>query len=130
MTKVVDTNLYSSTDLSLQKIMDRYQETTILPVATTNNNNAKEEDCCVAKEAAGEAPCCGSKRKRTESEWSELVFPATAASSSTEPAAAARHATRFGITSFVYKSRRPFHPLKFHQNFVDKYFLLLSLIHI
>ena len=34
-----------------------------------------------------------------------------------------RHEQRFGITSFIYTSRRPFHPPRLEQNILQKYFV-------
>merc|ERR1712192_163126 len=34
-----------------------------------------------------------------------------------------RHVSRFGITSFIYQARRPFHPERFDAEFVDKFFV-------
>ena len=34
-----------------------------------------------------------------------------------------RHESRFGITSFVYKARRPFVPSRFNEDFVEPYFM-------
>ena len=34
-----------------------------------------------------------------------------------------RHEQRFGITSFIYTSRRPFHPQKLEENILQKYFV-------
>ena len=39
-----------------------------------------------------------------------------------------RHKTRFGITSFIYRSRRPFHPDRFGQHFVEPFFSKLNLL--
>merc|ERR1712013_904629 len=33
-----------------------------------------------------------------------------------------RHEKRFGITSFIYRARRPFHPERFHDNFLANFF--------
>ena len=35
-----------------------------------------------------------------------------------------RHESRFGISSFVYRSRRPFHPDRLYDNFLEPYFML------
>ena len=35
-----------------------------------------------------------------------------------------RHSQRFGIKSFVYKARRPFHFERFKSDFVNEYFVL------
>ena len=34
-----------------------------------------------------------------------------------------RHEQRFGITSFIYTSRRPFHPQRLEENILQKYFV-------
>ena len=35
-----------------------------------------------------------------------------------------RHESRFGISSFVYRSRRPFHPDRLYDDFLEPYFML------
>ncbi len=74
--------------------------------------------CCAATQAKGMDPCCtpdsdGPRTIRTER--SEVVLPG--ASSDT------RHASRFGITSFLYRARRPFHPDPFYTEFMQKFFV-------
>ena len=39
-----------------------------------------------------------------------------------------RHKARFGITSFIYRSRRPFHPSRFGQQFVEPFFSKMNLL--
>ena len=34
-----------------------------------------------------------------------------------------RHESRFAIHSFLYKARRPFHPKRFTENFIDRFFM-------
>ena len=37
-----------------------------------------------------------------------------------------RHESRFGITSFVYRTRRPFHPGRLYNQFMKRYFMMDS----
>ena len=39
-----------------------------------------------------------------------------------------RHKARFVITSFIYRSRRPFHPYRFGQHFVEPFFSKMNLL--
>ena len=39
-----------------------------------------------------------------------------------------RHKARFGITSFIYRSRKPFHPDRFGQQFVEPFFSKMNLL--
>ena len=73
--------------------------------------------CCAAKEAKGETACCS--RKRTiKSRLSEILLAPEREKKRT------RHARRFGISSFIYRARRPFHPTRLQENFLDKFFVV------
>lgn len=74
--------------------------------------------CCAAKTAKGESPCC--LRKRTVDSGKSKVFLAPGKSGNS------RHANRFGITSFIYKARRPFNAARFDSDFVSKFFVVHS----
>mmetsp|Transcript_22146 Transcript_22146/g.44407 ORF Transcript_22146/g.44407 Transcript_22146/m.44407 type:complete len:403 (-) Transcript_22146:92-1300(-) len=74
-----------------------------------------EKECCKKSVLRGESSCC--KRARTfNSDVSQVIV-------SSKKLPKTRHETRFGITSFVYKARRPFHSTRFHETFVEKYFV-------
>jgi len=71
--------------------------------------------CCTASIGRGESPCC--RRARTfETEKSQVLL-----GSSKLPKT--RHEARFGIRSFIYKARRPFHPERFNKNFLAPFFM-------
>ena len=59
-----------------------------------------------------ETACCATSRIIT-SEVSEIILGTTKT----------RHESRFGITSFVCKARRPFVPSRFNEDFVEPYFI-------
>jgi G3E family GTPase len=74
--------------------------------------------CCEDAKSRGEAPCCGPEKRVFETELSQVFLGSTAQ-------AKTRHETRFGITSFVYKARRPFNPTRLTE-FVEKYFVYIA----
>jgi len=108
--EVVDTKLYSQDAMNYKQLLERFTS------VVTTSVPAEAKSCCVESQAAGQAPCCGSKRVRTSTR-SEIVLSESGDT---------RHETRFGIHSFLYKSRLPFHPLKFHKNFLEEYFVLVE----
>ena len=76
-----------------------------------------QEDCCAAKEAEGQDPCCETmmpQPRTLRSKVSKVVLPV---------ASKTRHSSRFGISSFLYRARRPFHPDRFGQDFLHKFFV-------
>ena len=103
--EVVGTNLYNVKDFE-----------NILSVEVEGVEQVKS--CCKASIAKGESPCC--KRARTiDSGLSQVML-------SSKSLAKTRHEARFGISSFVYKARRPFHSSRFHVDFVTKYFMFIE----
>ncbi|GBG32744.1 COBW domain-containing protein DDB_G0274527 [Hondaea fermentalgiana] len=77
-----------------------------------------EPACCEASMRRGESPCC--KKKRTlDSGISKVILPSKRGPKT-------RHQSRFALTSFIYCARRPFHPLRFHKDFVEKYFVFVE----
>eukprot|EP00122_Pirum_gemmata_P006199 Pgem_evm1s5661 len=76
------------------------------------------KSCCKEKIALGEIPCCKSKRT-IKSDKSKIIL-------GTRQNQETRHSSRFGVTSFLYHARRPFHPQRFHENFVEQFFVFVE----
>jgi len=98
--EVVNTGLYKKQEMNL-----------LSPVI----EEEPEKKCCASSILRGESPCC--RRARTFSTNLSQVILGSAKLPKT------RHEARFGIKSFLYKARRPFHSKRFHENFVDRYFM-------
>ena len=112
--EVVDTRLYDPDTFDelltrLEGIFDDENQ--------PRRQEATRKSCCAAKKAEGLDPCCDTNpaQSRTlQSEVSTVVLPV---------ASETRHSSRFGISSFLYRARRPFHPDRFTQEFVNKFFV-------
>ena len=57
---------------------------------------------------------------------STVLLGAAGEPNNKNPAKTTRHETKYGITSFVYRSRRPFHPGRLYEQFIEPYFMLSS----
>mmetsp|Transcript_13127 Transcript_13127/g.14626 ORF Transcript_13127/g.14626 Transcript_13127/m.14626 type:complete len:593 (-) Transcript_13127:105-1883(-) len=104
--QVVNTNLYDASDFATDHI---------IPFEMA----VEEKDCCKASVSRGETPCCKNARTIT-TDLSEVML-------SSKSLPKTRHESRFGITSFVYRANRPFHSARFHENFINKYFIFVDL---
>jgi len=102
--EVVDTKLYNAKDF--ENILSNVVEV------------EEVKECCKISVQRGESPCC--RRARTIDSGLSTVMLCSKKLPKT------RHEARFGITSFIYKARRPFHSERFHKDFIDKYFVFMD----
>ena len=82
-----------------------------------------DEDCCKTESSETEPEpkkCCKKKDKdgqELNTGLSQILLGVVK-----NDKEIARHQKRFGISSFIYRSRRPFHPGRLHDAFLNKYF--------
>ena len=108
VSEVVNTGLYDAS--SFKSIVDMVEELELGDTTTS--------DCCAESIARGEKACCSKKSRTIKTFLSEVIL-----GSATLPKT--RHETRFGITSFCYKARRPFNPGRL-MKFINKYFVVVD----
>ena len=116
---ILNTNLYTNyADM---------EENSILISAT--KYEAKEEEtkdidsCCLQSLEDKQIKCCKPKtEKGVDTGLSQITLGVLPNSNGNQKMT--RHEKRFGITSFVYRSRRPFHPGRLYSHFLEPYFVL------
>ena len=106
VSEVVGTGLYDAA--AFEGLLGRLAETFAAPPEPTSG-------CCAKSQAEGRSPCCGPpSASPLESARSRVVLPTESKT---------RHSERFGITSFLYLARRPFHPQRLAESFLDRFFV-------
>lgn len=105
--EVVSTGLFKAEDFDLENFSTMFE-----------GSSKPKPSCCKASMARGESPCC--LRARTiDSGVSKVLLPSKKTTKT-------RHNENYEITSFCYKARRPFNPTKFHQDFINPFFVVIE----
>ena len=89
-----------------------------------SKNVEPDPDCCQISLSEGGKKCCKKEKeieKEIDSGLSQIILGVVPPNKNAT--GLTRHETRFGITSFVYRARRPFHPGRFYDQFIAPYFM-------
>jgi len=87
-------------------------------------------ECCVTSMAKDGKKCCKSKSKDgklVDTGLSQVQLDVVANNNSNEARKKTRHETRFGITSFIYRARRPFHPGRLGDLLLEPFFCMMDI---
>ena len=118
-------NVMDILNTHLHKNFAHMEENSIMISATKQEEKEPEPEviksCCQKSLDDGKVKCCSSKN---EKEVSSALSQITLGVLPNANLKKTRHEERFGITSFIYRSRRPFHPGRLFNQFLKPYFVL------
>merc|ERR1719320_918509 len=89
-------------------------------ILCTKSTENEEENCCKSTENEG-GNCCKSKSKvgtEIDTGLSQIILGVVGNNKEMT-----RHEKRFGINSFICRARRPFHPDRLYDSFLDPFFM-------
>merc|ERR1719330_1812314 len=120
MTEILNTHPFKAEDNKEEFWMSATK------VAAEEKEKAEAEvlECCEKSMAKEGKKCCKSKSKNgkmVDSGLSQVQLDVVVANNNMEKKKT-RHETRFGITSFIHRSRRPFHPGRFGDLLLEPFF--------
>jgi len=117
VTEILNTHLYSRADMEENSVM-------ISATKAEATETEKDEECCVQSVTEGKVKCCKRKAqdddRLVDSGLSQVLLGVVPV----KMAKVTRHESRFGISSFVYRARRPFHPVRLYDQFLEPNFML------
>ena len=116
--EILNTHLFNRADTEEESVMIR----------ATKAEGSKEiaepdPECCLVSLDKGGKKCCKSKAKNGQTVDSGLSQVLLGVLDNNKASKMTRHEKRFGITSFVYRARRPFHPVRLLKEFLKAYFM-------
>ena len=112
--EILNTNMYSKEDMTENSVIAE-----ALKVKEATEKVEEIDDCC--KETLNEEgkKCCKAKNgQEIDSGLSKIILGVVSYNKEMT-----RHEKRFGITSFIYRARRPFHPGRLYDYFLDPFFI-------
>ena len=119
---ILDTRLYTKGGQSSNLEMN--SSTKVSQFLQEFQTSNVEMSCCKKSLAEDGKLCCESEAKNMFN--SGLSQVQLGSSPNTNESQLTRHEKRFGITSFLYKSKRPFHPYRLYHQFIRQYFMPYS----
>lgn len=118
--EVLNTKLYNADDMGINSVTAAASRVK----AEEKIELEEEKEQCCNKEASASEPepkkCCKKKDKdgqELNTGLSQILLGVVK-----NDKEIARHQKRFGISSFIYRARRPFHPGRLYDDFLNQYF--------